>query len=164
MKIIQEVPDVEVIRYRTVAESLRASYGNWLFTADALLSRKNRNHECLGFLDRPLSFEYEGKPSYTRTMALVELSEDVKVQEYYKALAGKGFYPASVSEGLSFLFTLRHPKVDQVFHLGTVFRDDSYTEYRLLTRKGGGVEFVAFYPNATKLKTHYNLVAIRMKK
>ena len=170
MKIEHEVTGVRVVRKNTIAETL-TSYLNGRFSGahpylflSKLFSRKSLEErlDLSSVLYGPLWKEYEGERAYERTFALVSLDMETDIREFYREVCEAGYYPASISEGLSFALVLsaRSIDVDPMFHLGTVLFSREYVEQRLLTKKNGECEIVALYPT-TKLKPHYKIAVLK---
>ena len=171
MKIEYEVKDVEIVRKRTIAEALEARPGGRLLGGlpHLLLSTLSRSRspdipngerELAEILREPLWKECEGERVCKRTLALASLDKGMSMREFYRELNDARYYPASISEGTSYLPVLaaRSVRAD-LLHLGTVLRIE-YGEYRLLTKKNNAVELVAIYP-ATQLKPHYKIVVVK---
>ena len=174
MKIEYETKDVKIVRYRTPAEALASGFRAGIsgslsrIVLDTLYKGKPAEvDELAEALREPLWREYEGEKTYERTLALISLSREMEIREFYQKLneLESGYYPASLSEGMSYLPVLAKDGVqaDVVIHLGTSFRDEEYHERRLLTKKNGSAELVAFYP-ATRLKPHYKLIVVKREK
>jgi hypothetical protein len=108
---------------------------------------------------------WDESEEYTRTLALVTFAGEMKAKEFFERIEKSGYYPASVSEGMAYLPILAEKgiDVDTVFHLGTSFRDEKYTEFRLLTRSNGEVEPIPFF-SATRLKQYYHIVVVKKEK
>lgn len=173
MKIEHEIQDVEIVRYRTIADALTAGLGKHLLDGPS-----NRILNAL-HLDRPTEVSlklsetlreplrkwYESGEAYRRTLALVSLDGEMTAHDFRRKLAEDGYYPASVSEGMSYirLLTARRIEVDGVLHLGTFLRTETFEEKRLLTRKNGDIELIAFH-SAMKLKSYYRIIAVKEEK
>lgn len=169
---IEHMENVRVVRHHTEAEAVIAGLGkhalngvsNRILSLLHLERTDPAERELAEVLRSPLWREYEGEPVYDRTCALVSLEGDMGVHEFYEELAEKDYFPASVSEGMSYLPVLSANKieVETVFHLGTAtfVGEHNEKERRLLTRKQGSVELIPFY-HATRLKPHYHIVVVR---
>jgi hypothetical protein len=161
VKIIHEIKEIRIVRCRTIAEALiRGGYHKQhVDIVSGLIHGTFRvdNFSHFDVLYEPLMKEYEGDDVYFRTCALASLDREMSVPEFYRVIDREGYYPASISEGSSYL-TLG--MVENVIHLGTFIRDESYHEQRLLTRGNGKVEFVPFF-SATKLKPYYRVVVVK---
>lgn len=170
MKIEYEIKNVKVVRHHTIAEALTMGLGNRLtdnlfrFIRDLLRQSRSLDErkELIEVLSEPLSKEYEGKKTYERTIALVSLDKEIKIREFYQELAKSEYYPASVSEGMSYLPILASSgvRVDALFHLGTFFRNEEYIEQRLVTRRNGSAALIAFHPTM-KLKPYYHIIVVK---
>lgn len=151
MKIEHETKGVLVTRYATIASAFA-------------IGLKERRKGIITELERfrePLAHVYEGEMRYTRTLALASLKQEMRVGEFYIALRGLGYYPASMSEDVSFLFELvrRRIKVGTVLHLGTILRED-FKEQRLVTNEEKGGNIIDFYPQ-TMLKSHRSIIVVK---
>lgn len=169
MKLLH-IKDFVVTRHYTIAETLVKGSGEHP-SADLFARFLDKLHlnktteadlELKRLLHEPLWREYEGEQVYQRTGALVVLDRRWSVPEYDAALAEKGFYPASISEGVSYLADSK-TEVNSVFHLRTFLQGNGGTEYRLLTKSDGSAELIPFY-RPTCIKQYYTLVAIKEKK
>lgn len=173
MKIEYEIKNVKVVRHHTIAEALTMGLGNRLtdnlfrFVRDLLRQSRSldEKEELIEVLGEPLLKEYEGKKTYERTIALVSLDKEIGIREFYQELAKGEYYPASVSEGMSYLPILASDgvRIDAVLHLGTFLRNEEYIEQRLLTRKNGSAALVAFHPTM-KLKPYYRIIVVKAEK
>ncbi|OGG78608.1 hypothetical protein A3A36_01015 [Candidatus Kaiserbacteria bacterium RIFCSPLOWO2_01_FULL_52_12b] len=169
MKIEHEI-SVRVVRYRTIKKALVASFKKGTRkvvkqTFLGLLPKRKMTEterELAEILHQPLLKGYEGESVYERTLALTSVEKEIEVRDFYQQLAELEYYPASISEGLSFMRT-SGVEVDKILHLGTCIRNEKFLEKRLLTRKNGVVELEPFFP-ATKLKPHYHIVVVKKEK
>ncbi len=172
MKIEHEIKDVGIVRGRSIAEALAARAGSRFFGGlpHLLLNTLSRNkppnvsaeeRELAEVLHEPLWKEYEGERICKRTLALASLDKGMSIRECYRELGNACYYPASISEGMSYLSARTAPSGEAglILHLGTILRIE-YREYRLLTRKNSAVALVAIYP-ATQLKPHYKIVVVK---
>lgn len=151
MKIEHETKDVLVTRYATIATAFS-------------IGLKDRRKGIITELERfrePLAHDYEGEMRYARTLALASVGIEMRVNEFYLALKGLGYYPASMSEDVAFLFELmrRRSKVGTVLHLGTILRED-FKEQRLVTSEEKGGSIIDFYPQ-TMLKPHRSIIVVK---
>ncbi|MFI5260479.1 MAG: hypothetical protein ACHQU0_01640 [Candidatus Paceibacteria bacterium] len=161
VKIVDEIPEVKIVRCRTIAEALiRGGFHPQKVDLVSGLIHGTFHPTVTASADvlyEPLAKEHEGDMEYCRTCAIASLDAEMTVSELYRALDKAGYYPASISEGASYLSM---HMVENVMHLGTLIRDERYQEYRLFTRGNGKVEFVPFY-SATKLKAYYKIVVVK---
>jgi hypothetical protein len=167
-----ELPGVRVVRHPTIAAAIQAG----LLPKGALgrspkelwegLLRKVAGEWRMDGLSaetlrQPLIGEHEDRNPYYKTLALASLKRGMSVRELYSDLTGQKCHPASLSEGMAYLpIVSRHVEIDVVLHLGTCIRDDAFHERRLLTRRGGIVEWFPFYP-ARKLKPGCHVVVVK---
>ena len=173
MKIEHELPDIAVVRFRTIAEALIASSGthhlNDLSVRVLNTLHLNRQSKAeavvLEVLHQPLVAMYEDVSEYRRTLAVVSLEKEMNLNDFFQALNESNYYPASMSESVSYLRALRGRgvNVSPIFHLGTFILDDQYREQRLLVRDNGTVELVPSYP-MTKLKAYYWIVVVKKER
>src|ERR1035437_247794 len=178
MKLEHEVEGVGIDWFRTVEEALAAGLGkpspvkaisglvlNTLHLDSKNKVRLEKEEELAELLRQPLTGEYEDGMRHTETLALVSLEWEMERKEFYEELAKSDYYPAGLSESMSYLPILatKNIVVDAIFHLGTLLLNEKYTEFRLLTRSNGYVEAIPFYP-ATKLKPYYHVVVVMKEK
>lgn len=174
MKIEHEKAGVVVTRYGTLAAALAVASGkHHLHDLSSLVMRKLNLGKARGgvnaalpsVLHEPLWREYEGDARYVRTLAIAVPERETTIRDFSEFLYEKGYCPASVSEGASYLPVLaaRGVKATPVFHLGTLILDENFREYRLLVRDGGEIDLIPFYPATTKLKPYYVIVVARKK-
>jgi hypothetical protein len=168
MKFEYEMKDVRIVRHLTLAEALTPVFGiSRIDIVSGLLSgnfhAENRSQTDV-FSER-LAKEYEGDRVYRRTCVLVSLDRDWNSAEFFRELVKNSYYPASVSEGVSYLTELlrQGKKVESVFHLGTRILSEDFREQRLLMKGSGKYELVPFY-SSTKIKARYHVVAIKEEK
>ncbi|MHB0865954.1 MAG: hypothetical protein ACYC1Y_03600 [Minisyncoccota bacterium] len=163
MKIEHLKKGVEIIRHQTIAHAFMVNPGSYAAIFAPFVSRVlDEGHSTdAELLREPLTQEYEGERVYERTCALVSLDGETPIHKLYQELAGSGYSPASVSEGLAYLAILvkEAVEVNAVPHLGTFICDREFHERRLLTRRDGKIEFIDFC-SLTKLKAHYRIVAV----
>ena len=169
MRIEHEIKDVKVVRYGSIADALSPLYGKGSYEKQrtdivgSLMSGElHVVHPHIRALHERLSRVHEGEPTYRRTCALVTLEREWKVREFYDALADREYYPAGVSEGVSYLLLLKSHKAitGSVAHLGTRILDEQFREQRLLTKEDGNVELIPVY-GETKLKPYYRVVVVK---
>lgn len=177
MKIEYEMADVKIVRYLTIAKALEVGFDR--FKRSKALSKLvfhtlhldtktpkqlKAEQELQEMLAQPLGI-WDEIEEYTRTLALITFSGEMKAKEFFERLEKSGYYPASVSEGMAYLPILAERGIvaDTVFHLGTSFRDEKYMESRLLTRSNGEVEPISFF-SATRLKQYYHIVVVKKEK
>jgi len=177
MKIEYEVANVQIVRYLTAEKVIEVGFSKikesnplsklvlhtlHLDTKTPMqLKAEQELHEMLA---QPLGM-WDEREMYTRTLALVTFAGEMKAQEFFERLEKSGYYPASVSEGMAYLPILAEKgiAVGAVFHLGTSFRDEKYTEFRLLTKSKGEVEPIPFF-STMKLKQYYHIVVVKKEK
>ena len=173
MKIEHEMKSVRIVRHHTIADALMVGLSkypldglsNRIFSALHLNKPTVAEQELAEMLYQPLWREYEGETVYERTLALISLDMEIGVHEFYQELVKNDCYPASFSEGMSYLPVLvaSDVMIDAVLHLGTSLRDEKWMEYRLLTREKGNVELIHFY-SAMKLKSYYRTIVVKEEK
>jgi hypothetical protein len=127
--------------------------------------RIEKEMELAEMLLQPLPTEYGDGTERTETLAIVSLEWEMERKEFYEELAKSDYYPAGMSESMSYLpiLSTKDVIVDTIFHLGTLLLNVKYMEFRLLTRSNGYVEAIPFYP-ATKLKSYYHVVVVKKEK
>ena len=167
MKIEREIENVRIVRYSTIAETLlpvfkksHADIVSGLMGGDFRVNNFSQQEQEV--LSKPLARYYEGDRVYRRTCALVSLDRDWTHAEFFHELADTVYYPAGISEGISYATLLieRGVRIDAIFHLGARILDEKYQELRLLTREDGRCEFIPFY-SATKLRPYYHIVVVK---
>ncbi|MCX6790516.1 MAG: hypothetical protein NTV60_03260 [Candidatus Kaiserbacteria bacterium] len=168
--------NVEIVRHATIANGLEACFGKppsgktmGIVLSTLHLDRKTKakleaEEELASMLLEPLTGEYETENRYRRTLAVASLPWEMEVREVYQKLREKEYYPASFSEGMSYLPVLvaKGIVLDTVFHLGTFLRNEKNTEFRLRTKSKGEVELVPFYHST--LKAYYSLIVVKKEK
>lgn len=137
MKITHEIKDVRVIRKVTLHQALEVGmHENLKHRVSSWFHKKIHHGETSDaerrFIeltdDLVLQKPYEVENEYSKTMALVTLEKKMTVKEIYDGLVkldGFSSYPASFSEGMSFLGQAYIAKISvgTVIHLGLQLLD-----------------------------------------
>ncbi|MEK7614464.1 MAG: hypothetical protein AAB428_02245 [Patescibacteria group bacterium] len=152
---------VLVHRKRTIIETLET----WIqktalkkFAQWALGSEKTK--KLSGLIDNQvLSREYEGETTYEKTMALASLERNTLVCGVYNELKELGYYPAGLSETISYLSEAKDVSVGSIVVLGMRLLDDDFKEMRIIIKENG-VESETAYPEKP-LKQHFQVVVIK---
>ena len=167
MKIGHREQDVEVIRHSSIAEALLLDFGYHenVFLRRLLEVFRVDAPQNVDAVFEPLTKDYENEHAYRKTCALASLETVMSVHDFYRALEKDGYYPASVSEGLSYLSVLKRKGVEigTILHLGTFVCDEDFQEQRLLTKGTGRMKLIGF-PCKGSLKAHYQVVVIEKEK
>lgn len=155
MKITHRRVDVKIVHYGTAADALLSGLGKRHRETDGLV---------IGLLNEQLGNEHKEDKSYLRC-ALVSLESEIGVRELYNFLYERDCYPASFSEGMSYLRLIRKcgVAIGTVLHLGTFIRGEDFREQRFLTRGDGTIRLIDFYPDM-KLKTCYDIVVVEKER
>jgi len=104
----------------------------------------------------------EDETEYEKTVALASLERSLLACEIYKELKELDFYPAGLSETISYLDEAKDVPVSSIIVLGMRLLDDECKEIRLVIKENS-FELETMYPRKP-IKQHFQIVVVKEEK